>query len=131
MPPDVAQRYEVRYPVRPWSLNDERRSDWHVHRRRTAQWRKDFAVLARAAGLPRLDVVAVHAWPAHARGVLPDTAACVGPVKAAIDGLVDAGVLPGDTGRHVTSITFHPPVRAPDALRLVLVPLLIPDRRTP
>lgn len=41
-------------------------------------------------------------------------------VKAAIDGLVDAGVLPGDTPRHLRSLVQHAPVRGADALVLHL-----------
>lgn len=47
------------------------------------------------------------------RHPVADTGACVGAVKAAIDGLVDARVLTGDTGDIVRSITFHAPNKVP------------------
>lgn len=40
---------------------------------------------------------------------MPDPDACQGASKPIIDGLVDAGVIPDDTGTHVESITYHAP----------------------
>jgi len=45
------------------------------------------------------------------RHPVADTAACIGSVKAAVDGLVDAKVISGDTGDVVRSITLHAPTR--------------------
>jgi hypothetical protein len=45
------------------------------------------------------------------RKPLPDTGANYTAVKAAIDGLVDAGLLPDDTPEHVRSITMLAPVQ--------------------
>lgn len=48
--------------------------------------------------------------------------------KAAIDGIVDAGVLPDDTPAHVLSLTFRPPVYGhPDALAVVLLEVDRPE----
>lgn len=55
----------------------------------------------------------------HRGGPLPDIGACYPSVKAAIDGLVDAEVIPDDTGAHLVRLTFKPPVRSErDALTL-------------
>jgi hypothetical protein len=67
-----------------------------------------------------MDWINVIAQPAQKRGRLQDTAACNPSVKAAIDGLVDAGVVPDDTGQHVREITFLPCVRGDDALTIII-----------
>jgi hypothetical protein len=41
-------------------------------------------------------------------------------VKAAIDGLVDAGIVPDDSGEYVRMITFMPAVRGDDQLTLII-----------
>lgn len=51
-------------------------------------------------------------------GRLQDVAACNPSVKAAIDGIVDAGVLPDDSSEYVRSITFTAPQRGRNALVL-------------
>jgi hypothetical protein len=57
-------------------------------------------------------------------GRTQDVGACYPAAKAAIDGLVDAGVIPDDGPQYVTRLTFDPPVlrsAAGDALELSLV----------
>jgi hypothetical protein len=49
---------------------------------------------------------------------MQDVAACVPAVKAAIDGLVDAGVFLDDSPAHVTAVVFKQPERGEPALRL-------------
>jgi hypothetical protein len=101
---------------RPFTVNEERRVHWREHRRVTAHWRDAFAKLARAQRVPRLDRVAVDATPIKGnRRAWPDVGACMPAAKAAIDGLVDAGVIPDDTDRHVVSLTFHPARLVPKA----------------
>ena len=63
------------------------------------------------------------------RHPVADTGACFPAVKAAIDGLVDAGVLPGDTGQFVPSITFLAPVRVGKDQVETLTLVLEPDDR--
>jgi hypothetical protein len=43
------------------------------------------------------------------RNSIPDVAACFPAVKAAIDGIVDAGTIPDDDPSHLVSICFHAP----------------------
>jgi hypothetical protein len=51
----------------------------------------------------------------------PDTAACYPAVKAAIDGLVDAGVIPDDDPEHVVEIRFAAPaIGSHDSLTIVV-----------
>ncbi len=117
--------WQLTYHARPWTLNAERRGGTgHYGRAKlTREWREAFRVLALAEHIPPLSTLVVHAHPFYrtARS-LPDTAACVGSVKAAIDGLVDAGVIAEDGPAVVRRVTFHAPVvdrsRHSDALTL-------------
>ena len=109
---------------RPWSLNVERRTNRFQRAPLVKEWRDAYRLLALESRIPPLAWVHVEARPQYrtARS-LPDTAACVGSVKAAIDGLVDAGVLPDDGGELVRRVTFVAPVvdRMLHSDRLVLV----------
>jgi hypothetical protein len=99
------------YQSRPWTMNAERRGDqhWSQTRLRTAEWRKAFWALGiqQRKRFDRASIIVEVAM----RHPVADTGACFPAVKAAIDGLVDAGVLPGDTGEYVPSITFLAPTR--------------------
>ena len=94
---------------RPWTTNEERRGShhWSVTREQTRNCRRlwELETLNRARGV-RFNRVAidVHSW---MRQPLPDTGNIYPYVKAAIDGIVDARLIPGDTHRHVASITMH------------------------
>lgn len=111
---------------RPWTTNSERR--WHYHKR--AQVVRDararWAWRALAAGIPRLDRVVIEAQPlAMDRRWKPDVAACYPSVKAAIDGLVDARVLPDDNDRHVIGLTFLPvEIGKQNGLRLTITEIV-------
>jgi glycine/serine hydroxymethyltransferase len=78
--------------------------------------------LIRQAAIPRLDRIAVEATPFGPK-IRQDVGACFPSAKAAIDGLVHAGVLPDDTPDHVCSLTFHQPRRGPHGLHLLIVDL--------
>lgn len=115
------------YQARPWTMNRERRGDqhWSQTRLRTAEWRKAFWALG-IQQRRRFQRVAITVE-VFMRAPVADTGACYPAVKAAIDGLVDAGVLPGDTGEHLRSITFLAPIRVGkdqvERLTLVLEPM--------
>jgi len=93
--------------ARPPVQNAEVRS----HRMRQAgvtdEWRTAFAWLARQAKVPRLEAISVIATPLYPdRRSRPDVGAVFPAVKAAIDGLVDAGVIPNDTEDRVVQMTM-------------------------
>lgn len=70
----------------------------------------------REQGIRRLaPPVFVEFTPTQPKGVLADTANHLPPCKAALDGAVDAGLIPDDTMEYVRWQTFHPPVRGPIA----------------
>lgn len=56
-----------------------------------------------------------------------DTAACFPSAKAAIDGLIDAGVIDDDTPDIVPSITFKRPILGEQA-GLKLTVIALPER---
>ena len=105
---------------RPWTANAERR--WHFQKRAQVvrDTRERWAWLALAEHIPPLMRVSIEATPlrTNARS-MPDVAACYPTVKAAIDGLVDAGVIPDDTPFHLDRITFRAPeIAKREGLRL-------------
>lgn len=86
-----------------WSAND--RLHWQAVRRK----KKTVRLLAQAAArgterfqVARLDVQ-VH-YPTNAQADPHNIASTV--LKAAIDGIVDAGVLPDDDDKHLTAVTI-------------------------
>ena len=128
--------WQLTYHARPWSLNVERQGNRWKRAEMIREWREAFRVLALDEHIPPLTTLQVHAHPFYrtARS-LPDTAACVGSVKAAIDGLVDAGVIEEDGPDIVRTVTFHAPVvdreRHSDALTLWIseyVPAWLPEK---
>jgi hypothetical protein len=93
---------------RPLTVNalvNMHRQVWAKH---TAEVRKFWAELAE--GTPPMVAMAVEATPLHRDRRSPqDVAACAPHVKAAIDGMVDAGVIPDDDAAHLVAVTFRPP----------------------
>lgn len=116
--------WTLTYHARPMSLNVERAGNRFQRAPLVKEWRDAYRLLALDSKVPPLQWVHVEARPQYrtARS-LPDTAACVGSVKAAVDGLVDAGVLPDDGPGLVRRVTFEAPVvdRGLYSDRLVLV----------
>lgn len=84
--------------------------------------RRKWAVLARAGRVPALHQARVTVTPLHANRRSPqDAGACAAAAKAAIDGLVDAQVLPDDSPAHLLALTFlAPDVCGRDGMRLAI-----------
>jgi hypothetical protein len=120
--PDGQLTYRLTHEARPWTLNVERQGGTgHFKRAKLVkEWREAFTWLARAAHMAPAQTIGVTVWPeVRHGGSLPDTAACVGAAKAAIDGIVDTGMLPDDGPQHVRRLTFMAPiVSGRDALTL-------------
>lgn len=96
--------------MRPWTINKDR--NWHPHQRAKVikEWREAFTILAYEAKVPKLSYITVDIQPVLADNRLQDTGACVTAAKAAIDGIVDAGVIPDDNPNHLGWLKFYPPV---------------------
>lgn len=109
--------------ARPWTLNLERREHWSKARSLTREWRERFGWLGltNRQQFKRAEVVCevICAKP------LPDTGNAYGALKAAIDGLVDAGVLPGDGPEVIRSLTMLAPrvpyPGDPECLRVTVI----------
>lgn len=88
-------------------------------------WREAYGWLAVASKVPTDGSIGpchIEAVPLTTTRRRQDVGACMPVVKAAIDGLVDAGVWPDDTPDHVLSVRYWPQQLAADAgLRLVIV----------
>ena len=108
------------YDRKPVTTNKERAGNRWERAASTREWRDAFAWIAKRERVPQMRWINVTVQPFQKRGRLQDTAACNPSVKAAIDGLVDAGVVPDDTGDYVRQITFLPCRRGDDQLVLIL-----------
>lgn len=113
--------FAIEYPGRPWTTNAERSGHRWDRIRKTKEWRTAFALLASDLRPPPLSwaEIIVEPWLATRRGV-QDTGACHPAAKAAIDGIVDAGILADDTPDIVRSITYRAPRIGRDALVLII-----------
>lgn len=108
------------YWKKPITTNTERAGNRWGRAESTKEWRETFTWLARKEKIPAMKWINVTAQPFQKMGRLQDTAACNPSVKAAIDGLVDAGVIPDDSGEYVRMIIFMPPLRGADRLTLMI-----------
>ena len=84
---------------------------YHQRARLVRNTRERWAWLVKAAHVPVLKRISITATPpAKDRRWRPDVAACYPAVKAAIDGIVDAGVIYDDDDEHLLAVTFRPVV---------------------
>lgn len=88
-------------PCPPWSINQERTKHWSWRAKRVRWWRDTAMVAAKAAQVQPLGPTTVRCTLPFPRNARRDPANFLPPVKAIIDGLVDAGVWPDDTGDWV------------------------------
>lgn len=92
---------------------------WAVRQASTKQWRKDFGTLASGHPRKKFDYVVIVAQPWQVKGTLADSTAHGPIVKAAVDGLRDAGVIVDDSPKYVCGTFELAPRLAPaEALSL-------------
>ena len=113
-----------------WWTSSNDRLHWAQRATRTRHIRQYAALRARAEHVPTYDVALIIAriqYPT-ARKADPFNAAPV--IKAAVDGLVDAGVFPDDDSRHVIGPA---PVRMPGKSKpgTYRVDLILTDQEVP
>jgi hypothetical protein len=102
----------VTHYAQPWSVNDQVTWHWATRHAHVKAWRQAFALLARQHRLPRLQRAHIGVQVVVAgTSRLPDAGNCFYAAKAAVDGLVDAFVLPGDSPRFMRSLSFDAPTR--------------------
>ena len=93
--------------ARPWTLNAERAGNRYKRASMVREWREAFAWLSSTCKL-KFDRVDVHVE-IHMKRPLADTGNAYGSVKAAIDGLVDSGVLPDDGPNVIMRLCMDAP----------------------
>lgn len=106
--------FELSLEARPLTINKERSMPYRARALVVREWRDSFYILAADQRMPGFAWIEVGVHP-----VLPnrrwtqDLGNCLPSVKAAIDGLVDYGVIPDDTDAFVRVLTFHPTTFTP------------------
>lgn len=117
----MSRSYTFIHEDRPWTLNAERGMHWARHGALTAEWRQAFWAIALENKRPRMQRVDIEVTQTTKTKRMPDPVACFGAFKAALDGLVDAGVISNDTGKFVRSVCFAPiRVTGKDSLEIKL-----------
>ena len=106
---DLARSWPLTYTAKPGTLNAERKAHWSKRAAATAEWRQAFWALARQAKVPKLNRVTLDVRVECRTRQMPDPGGIWPAVKAAEDGLVDAGVIPDDTGVHVLWLRMWAP----------------------
>lgn len=96
------------YPKRPWTTNADRNMNPFKRAGTIKEWRGAFCDLALEQAIPLQDKIAIIVTPILPDRRIQDTAACNPAAKAAIDGLIDAGVIPDDTKEYLEFILFKP-----------------------
>lgn len=115
----------VMYAQRPWTTNSERRQGhWGKRAQLTRQWREAFRHAVTLVNPPTPTRVEIDAYIWAKSGKLADCASHHPAVKAAIDGLVDAGLIPDDSPKYLSKITFHAPKRKPQDALILKVELI-------
>lgn len=104
-------------------MNWERAQYWREHREQTRVIRESVGWIAKGLHLPQFERAHVTAL-IDVTHPVADTGNHYGAIKAMIDGLVDCGTLPDDSGEHVLSITMMAPrqvtQRVEEGITLVL-----------
>lgn len=95
--------------LRPWTVNRQRSMHHYMIARLVQRWRHQ-AQEACEGAKPLTPPVQVSVTPILRGKRKQDVGACYPAVKAAIDGMVDAGVIPDDTPENLISITMYAPI---------------------
>lgn len=121
----MTRSWDLIHAERPLPMNAYRRLHPHARARYDRGWRHAFGWLARAAKVPPLTRVVITVAQTCRRPPLPDVGASFPTAKAAIDGLVDVGVLPDDSPAHLKALTFVAPERGEEDRFLLIVEELL------
>ena len=117
----TARSWMLEYNERPWLANAARGMNHFVEAKLVTEWRTAFGWLAASQKIPKLEACTIEAIHLRKdRRSMPDVGACAPACKAAVDALVDAGVLVDDSPEYVTAITYRVSVEGVDGLRLII-----------
>lgn len=92
---------------RDWWMTSNQRLHWAAKAKRTRWIRQAATHAAKTQRVPRYRAADVTAYIAYPRNNRADPDNAHPTVKAAIDGLVDAGIFPDDDSEHVTGTTYR------------------------
>lgn len=93
-----------------FTLNSERGMHYHKRAKFVKEWRTAAFEAAVEAEIPPLGVIEVVFVPCKKdKRHMADTGGHFPVAKACIDGLVDAGIIPDDGPKYVTSLSFRAP----------------------
>jgi hypothetical protein len=112
--------YRLELAQRPWTTNGERAGNRWQRAELVKTWRSAFHILAKSEQMPEMEWISVTVEPHQKGGRLQDVGACNPAVKAAIDGIVDAGVLPDDSPKYMKSLIFLTPQNDRNSLVLYI-----------
>jgi len=112
--------YRLEFNQRPWTTNAERKGNRWERAELVKVWRSAFQILAKSERIPPMTWMSVTVEPHQKGGRLQDVGACHPSVKAAIDGIVDAGILPDDSSQYLRSLIYLPPVNDKNSLVLYI-----------
>jgi Holliday junction resolvase RusA-like endonuclease len=127
----VDTAYELVFPVADVkqliSAND--RGHWSKNHRKTKQWRQTAQLVASSARnrghLPLMERARIEVWFTYPTNHRRDVANLHPTVKALVDGVVDAGILPDDNDKHVLGPDCRrDPEKGPLSMRMVITPLV-------
>lgn len=103
------------------TINAERRIHWSKRAEIVKQWRWSAKICALDSRIPKFLWCEIEAVVTQRRGKLADAGNHLPVVKASIDGLVDAGLVPDDNPEYVKAINELAPLRGEtDTLTLIV-----------
>mgnify|MGYP003129594483 CR=1 FL=1 len=118
----VPRRWILEDREKSWTVNAER--TWHFQKRAKTvrECRERFGWLVAEQRIPKLDKVKITIVPlAKDKRGIQDVGACLPTAKAAVDAIVDLGVIPDDNPQHVLALTFYATqITGYDGLRVVI-----------
>jgi hypothetical protein len=107
---------------RPMTVNAERKKgSFHARAEMSRWWRENFYYAALQSKIPHFESISLTVTPILPDRKIQDTGACYPAAKAAIDGLVDAGVVDDDSPKYVPTITFNSPVVSTTGGLIILI----------
>ena len=107
------------------TINKERKVHWSVRNRIVESWRDGTAQIAKAARIPAMPRAHIYASWNPRTNIRKDPANAYPTIKACVDGLVLARVLPDDDAKHLDGpdMRLGPPARPLATVTLAVIPL--------
>lgn len=120
--PVTVDPFTLDVPIPVWSLNQDTSQHWRGRAERTNAMRRAVCLLVPRVQGRYVELVEIECTP---RRVRHDPGNSYSAAKAAIDGLVDAGVLADDTKDQVARIILNAPVGGEPGMLLTVRPFVV------